>query len=334
MTSPADKPSLPIPGFERDVSNQAGFHFGSELSPVPIPPSEQALPTVVAEPWFKVSDDFKQLEGLCFDRHGNLFFVDVFGGTIYRLDTRQMKLTEIHRAEGLNPAAVKIHKDGRLFVCCLGDFKSGEIFAIHPDGTGRESVIEGFVADDLVFTRDGSFYFTNFIGSSCEPTGGLYHVSADFRTVTPILEKMAGPNGVALSTSERMLWATETNANRLHLIELAEGGRSIAPYGTSIPYHFTGFHGPDSCSIDSADNLYVAMYNQGRVMVFNRLGFPIGQILIPGRERGHHLRTTHPMMIPGTNDLLICTNDHDQGEGSWIFKSKGFATAHKGGQFQ
>jgi lactonase len=306
----------------------------SHLAFAPIPPSEQALPTTTAKPWFKVSDSFLQLEGLCFDRAGNLYFLEVFGGTIYKLDTATQRLSEIYRAEGQNPAAVKIHRDGRLFVCCLGDFKSGEIFSIDPDGANRRTILDGFVADDMVFAKDGSFYFTHFIGSSCEPTGGLYHVSADFETVTPILEKMAGPNGIALSTSERMLWATETNANRLHLIELNESGTSIAPYGTSVPYHFTGFHGPDSCSIDSADNLYVAMYCQGRVMAFNRFGFPIGQILMPGRERGHHLRTTHPMMMPGTDDLLICTNDHDGGEGSWIFHAKGFATAHKGFQFQ
>jgi lactonase len=304
-----------------------------ELAYVPVPPAEQMLPTLVAEPWFKVSDRFLQLEGLCFDRAGRLYLLEVFGGTIFRLDLDTMKLATVFEATGRNPAALKVHKDGRLYVCCLGDFSNGEIFAVNPDGTQRETIVEGYVADDMVFAKDGGFYFTHFVGTSCEPTGGLYHVSADARKVTPIMENMAGPNGIALSTDERMLWATETNANRLHLIELGADGTSIAPYGTGVPYHFTGWHGPDSCSIDSADNLYVAMYNQGRVMIFNRYGFPIGQVLIPGRERGHHLRTTHPMMIPGTDDLLICTNDHEGGEGSWIFRSKGFASAHKGFQF-
>lgn len=307
--------------------------FSAEPSLVPIPPSETGLTTLLAEPWFKISDEFKQLEGLCFDRHGNLYLLEVFGGTIYRLDVATMTLSEIYHAETLKPAAIKIHKDGRLYVCCLGDFTTGQIFAMDPDGKNRQTILDGYVADDLVFAADGSFYFTHFVGTSCDPTGGLYHLSADGNTVTPILEKMAGPNGVALSIDEKRVWVTETNANRLHLIELADDRISIAPYGTSVPYHFTGFHGPDSCSIDAADNLYVAMYGQGRVMIFNRLGFPIGQVLIPGRDQGRHLRTTHPMMIPGTSDLLICTNDHEGGNGSWIFKSKGFAPAHRGFQF-
>lgn len=309
------------------------FNSGPDRAFAPIPPAERGLPTLTAEPWHKVADDFQQLEGLCFDRAGNLYLLEVFGGRIYRLDCDTKAMKEIYRAEGDNPAAIKIHKDGRLFVCCLGDFKTGEIFAIDPDGRNRRSILRGYVADDMVFAKDGSFYFTHFVGTSCEPTGGVYHVSADGKTVTPILEKMAGPNGVALSTDETRLWITETNANRLHLIELGADGKSIAPYGTSIPYHFTGFHGPDSCSIDGEDNLYVAMYNQGRVMVFNPWGFPIGQILIPGRESGHHLRTTHPMMMPGTRRLLICTNDHERGEGAWIFTSEGAAAAHRGFQF-
>ena len=312
----------------------AAFEASPDHMFAPIPPSEKHLPSLTAQPWFKVSDDFKQLEGLCFDRTGNLYFLEVFGGVIYKLDLKTMALSEVFHAEGLNPAAVKIHKDGRLFVCCLNDFKSGEIFAINPDGTGKQTIVEGYVADDMVFAKDGSFYFTHFVGTSCEPTGGLFHVSADLRTVTPILEKMAGPNGIALSSDGRMLWATETNSNRLHLIELNAQGTAIAPYGTSVPYHFTGFHGPDSCCIDAMDNLYVAMYGQGRVMIFNRLGFPVGQVLIPGRELGHHLRSTHPMLIPGTDDLLICTNDAHGDQGSWIFKSKGFSTAHQGFQFQ
>lgn len=311
-----------------------GFTRHPEHDYAPIPPWEAQLPTLTAEPWFKVSDKSLQLEGLCFDGKGNLYFVDVFGGTLFRLELDGMKLEEIYHAPGEYPAAIKIHKDGRLFVCCLGDFEKGHIFAIQPDGTGRETIIEGHVADDMVFAADGSFYFTHFVGKSTEPTGGLYHVSADYQTITPILDNMAGPNGVALSSDGRILWATETNANRLHMIELTDDGLGIAHYGTAIPYHFTGYHGPDSCCIDAGDNVYVAMYSQGRVMIFNRNGWPIGQVLIPGREKGELLFTTHPMLVPGTDDLIICTNDGPKGSaGSWLLRSKGFDVAHKSFQF-
>jgi lactonase len=34
---------------------------------------------------------------------------------------------------------------------------------------------------------------------------------------------------------------------------------------------------------DADGNVYVAMYHQGRILAFNPYGFPIGQILLPGR---------------------------------------------------
>lgn len=312
--------------------------YMAESNYVPIPPSEKDLQTITADFWFKVSDDFKQLEGLCFDREGkNLYLLEVFEGSIMKIDLTSMELSEVFNAAGMNPASLKIHKDGRLFVCCLGDFKKGHVFAITPNGGNFETIIPqdaGFVVDDMVFDSKGGFYFTDFVGESCNPTGGVYYVSPDFKKIRPITKNMSGPNGVALSVNEQVLWITETNGGRLHMVELEEDGVTIPPFGTCVPYHFTGSLGPDSCCIDSEDNLYIAMYNQGRVMVFNPNGFPIGQVLIPGREKGHNLRTTHPMLIPGTDDLLICTNDGPRGWGSSIFCAKGFAKAHKSFQFK
>ena len=93
---------------------------------------------------------------------------------------------------------------------------------------------------------------------------------SDFKSITPVIQNISVANGVALSTDERVLWVTETTTNRLHRIELEEDGVTIAPFGATIPYYFTGHEGPDSCCIDSDDNLYVAMYGQGRVLVFNK----------------------------------------------------------------
>lgn len=62
-------------------------------------------------------------------------------------------------------------------------------------------------------------------------------------------------------------------------------------------------------------------------MVFNPLGIPIGQYLLPGRDEGHNLRSTSMVIRPGTNELLIFTNDWDKGRGSTIFTAKALAKA-------
>ncbi|MBD1381004.1 SMP-30/gluconolactonase/LRE family protein [Metabacillus arenae] len=304
---------------------------------VPMFSGESNLQTVIAEPWLKISDEGLALEGLCFDRQGNLYFVDAFGGNVYQVTLPEKKIKIIYRLPELNPAAVKIHKDGRLFVCGVGDFKStGRILAMQQDGSEVEVIVPsstGYCIDDLVFDQKGGFYFTDLKGFPTNPIGGVYYVSPDFTTIQPVLQNMAAANGIALSTDEKTLWATELNANRLHRVLLQDDGIQIAPFGANIPYTFTGHHGPDSCCIDSDDNLYVAMYEQGRALVFSKTGYPIGQILLPGRDTGHMLRSTHPAFIPGTDQLLICSNDGTNGRGAWIYIARGFATGHLGYQF-
>lgn len=314
------------------------LYTGNAKSEVPILAHEQGIQTITAEPWLEISDKGLQLEGLCFDRNGDLILCEVFGGTIFHVALPDKKITPLLKSHKENPAAVKIHKDGRLFVCYLGDFDcSGGIYAVDANGNKIQEIVSDieteYCVDDLVFDRKGGFYFTDFRGYSTNPKGGVYYVSPDFQSITPVIQNLAVANGVALSTDEKTLWVTETNTNRLHRIDLLEDGVTIAPFGASIPYHFTGHEGPDSCCIDSDDNLYVAMYGQGRVLVFNKRGYPIGQILIPGRDQGHMLRSTHPAFIPGTDQLIICSNDIENDGGSWIYTVKGFAKGHHSYQF-
>ncbi|HEY1215133.1 MAG TPA: SMP-30/gluconolactonase/LRE family protein [Bryobacteraceae bacterium] len=105
--------------------------------------------------------------------------------------------------------------------------------------------------------------------------------------ITPALPHLAMANGIALSPDRKQLWITEFSRNLLHRVELADA-TTITSIGTAIPYHFIG-PAPDSMPADSDGNLYVAMYGQGRVLVFNKNGIPIGQILLLGRDEGHNL---------------------------------------------
>ncbi len=293
----------------------------------PIPLAEQGLQTVVAEPWYKVSDQRLQLEGPAFDRAGNLWMVDVFNGRVLKL-TPEHALSTVFEKKGLNPAGLAIHRDGRIFVAGLGDFvDKGEIIAFDPDGRNEQVIVpasRGMLPDDLEFDAQGGFYFTDFRGTSTQPTGGVYYVAPDLKTITPVLPNMAVANGITLSPDGKTLWTTEFSLNRLHKVALSAPAK-IAPFGTSVPYHFVGGT-PDSARTDADGNVYVALYTQGRVLVFNRNGQPIGQILLPLRDQGHNLLSTSMTFRPGTNDLYIVTNDGEGGsEGSQIFHAKGFA---------
>jgi lactonase len=290
-----------------------------------LPASERNLPTVTAEPYFKVSDKAFAIEGPSFDRQGNLLFVDIYGGRLLRLSPK-LELSTVYTDNKLTPAGVAIHRDGRVFLAGVGDFKTGAVVAVDPDGRNPTTIIApgaGYVPDDLVFDDRGGFYFTDFKGSATSPTGGVYYVTPDFKTTTPILPNMAMANGVALSPDDKTLWATEFSAGRLHRVDLTGPG-AIAHFGTSTPYQFVG-RSPDSMRTDADGNIYVAIYHQARILVLNPTGVPIGQILIPGREGHHFLKTTSLAFKPGTRELYIVARDELGDRGTMIFRARGFA---------
>lgn len=292
-----------------------------------IPPSEMGLKTIEADYFFQAaSKPFLHLEGLCFDRKDNLYYTSAReNGSFFRINMKTMEKHQVFSDPELRPVAVKIHRDGRLFVCCLGGLtKNGCILVMNPDGSNVTSVADGYNIDDLVFDADGGFYFTDFIGSVSNPTGGVYYVTPDLKTITCFAGNLARPNGVALSMDGKTLWITEFSAGRL--LRFPVGQDAGFP---SVPYHFTGYAGPDSCSVDEEDNLYVAMCNEGRVMVFNPMGYPIGQVLIPGREKGYNLFSTHPAVRPGTRELYIACCDDVGDNGAWIFRSESFGIGNR-----
>lgn len=282
----------------------------------------------MAEPWFKVSDEGLVLEGPAFDRDGNLLFCDVSGRRVLRL-TPDKQLSTVVSEDTFGPGGLAVHKDGRIFIATMDIPKGiGSVVAVKPDGSGMQAIVPleaGYMPNDLVFDARGGFYFTDFRGASTDPKGGVYYVAPDFRTITPVLPRLALANGIALSPDGKALWVTEFSRNLLHRVELADATTST-PFGTAIAYHFTG-PAPDSMRADIDGNLYVAMYGQGRVLAFNKNGIPIGQVLLPDREEGHNLRSTSMAIRPGTDDLYIVTNDGEGGQGATIFHTKAFAKA-------
>ena len=83
---------------------------------------------ITPEAWVKVSDDpMVLLEGLSFDRQGNLFTCSVYTGEIFKI-TPDKKITSVFKDPRVKScAAIDIHKDGRLF---LSTYHGKKIVAI------------------------------------------------------------------------------------------------------------------------------------------------------------------------------------------------------------
>lgn len=284
------------------------------------PPGEQGLLSVTAEKFFLVHRDRpKRLEGTTFDKNGDMYFTSNYTGRVYKLDMNTLELRGVWEDADTRPASVKLHRDGRMFIPCLAGRKSGRLIMADPDGKTMDVLVEGCNIDDVAFDAEGCMYYTQFSGTVYNPTGAVYRFAPDMKEQECFIPHLCGPNGIAFSTDYSVMWLTEFTAGRVLRIPMNNLG-----LGTVV-YHTTGYFGPDSCEVDSDDNLYVCLFNQGRVVILNRDGYPCGQILMPNREVGHNLCGAHAAVRPGTRDCYIACSDDNGNEGSWIMKAPAFA---------
>lgn len=310
------------------------FEYQSQDRYVPIPPAERALPQVVATKVVDIdvgtADPASNiLEGLNFDQAGHLYICCPPHGDIYRYDlaSGQVKLFT-HLPDNMMPSALKVHVDGRLFVASAASNHGCQVAVLDPDsGQVLKTLahLPGRMFDDLCFDHQGGFYLTDLSGTVADPSAGIFYVEPDEETVKTVVKTgLVATNGIGLDPAEQCLWVTEYGRQRLLHFRLGNDRTSVVPSYSNVPYYFTGLEGPDSLCVDRDGNVYVSMCGQGRFLIFNPNGIPIGQILLPGRERGDMLKSTHITIRPGTREAYMCSSNLTTGKAA-IFRAEVFA---------
>jgi gluconolactonase len=211
------------------------------------------------------------IEGPSFDRAGNLYFVDIPFGRIFRLSP-QGACDLVVQYDGW-PNGLKIHQDGRIVVA---DYKRGlmvldpERGEIKPFLINRHS--ESFKGlNDLVFAQNGDCYFTDQGQTGLQdPTGRLYRLSAAGR-LECLCDTIPSPNGVVLNTAENRCFVAVTRQNAVWRVPLLGDG-SATKVGTFLQLS-GGAAGPDGLAIDREDGLYVCHLGIG-VWRFDANGIP------------------------------------------------------------
>ncbi len=290
-------------------------------SVVPIPPGEHALPAIVADRPVVVQGATKDLEGPVFLPGGDLLFSDVQGSRVLRREARG-RIAEAFRLEGLNPGGMALGPDGRLYIAAANATGGGAVISVQLDGTEQRTIVPesaGFAPNDVTFDAKGGFYFSDARGSIGEATGGVWYVGPGGAPPKPVIRNLAVANGIALSPDGKQLWVGEFALGRLYRITLKDA-TTPAPFGATTAYHFTG-PAPDSMRVDASGQLYVAMYGQGRILIFSPSGLPIGQILLPGRDAGRNLNLTSMAIRPGTREMAIVTSDGEEGGNATVFRA-------------
>jgi len=220
------------------------------------------------------------LEGPSFDTEGNLYFVDIPFGRVFRADPAG-EITQIAEYDG-QPNGLKIHRDGRIF---LADYQNG-IMHLDPD-TGSvtkalgDADTESFKGcNDLHFGRDGALYFTDQGQTGLQdPTGRVWKWQMETGALTCLIDKVPSPNGLVLDLAEHVLFLAVTRANAVWRLPMSPSGR-VNKAGLFIQFS-GGRAGPDGLALTSDGGVVVCQTGMGLVWVHDVLGRPIAVVRSP-----------------------------------------------------
>ena len=299
---------------------------------MPLPPGEALLHTIKAEPWLRIDAGDVFLKGMAFDRNNDLLVMAAYAGTvdramsgrvnrsILRITPRQ-EITAVVNQHGVRMCDHAIHQDGRIFIACL----TGELQVVNPDGSDLRPITTRWNGNrgkfsDLTFDSLGNLYVTDFTGHSGKPTGGVYRWSPDCQSVEQLMPNLATPNGIAFTPDEKSLWVSCSLANEIFHLTLHETRKSVEK--AAVLYRLSGPAGGDGIRVDVQGNMYLAVNFQGRVLILNKYGIPIANVLMPGRDRGELMRTTNVVFRPGSDEVYVAASGEG---GAWIYKFRGLA---------
>lgn len=215
------------------------------------------------------------IEGPAFDRSGNLYFVDIAFGRIFRASP-EGEVALIVEYDG-EPNGLKIHRDGRIFVA---DHKNG-LMLLDPERKTITPVqarykTESFKGlNDLFFAQNGDLYFTDQGQTGLQDSSGRVFKMDSQGQISCLLNNVPSPNGIAVSSNGKHLYVAATRANSVWRALLLEDG-SLTRVGNYI--QMSGGSGPDGLALDQEGNLYIAHAGFGVVWKFSPKGEPLLRI--------------------------------------------------------
>ncbi len=241
---------------------------------------------------------------------GSVLLVEIERGTVSRVGPDGT--VSVVAQPGGGPNGLALGPDGALYVCNNGGFLwHEEPGMLRPIGTPgdyaggrieRVNLKTGEVRrlydrcgdhrlcgpNDIVFDRQGGFYFTDLgkVRPRDRDHGAVYYALADGSRITEIVHPILTANGIGLSPDERTLYVAETEAARLWAFDIASPGvltkRSFpSPNGGRLLYNQAGYQRYDSLAVDGDGNVCVATLMSGHITVVAPDGTLVRQVKTP-----------------------------------------------------
>jgi gluconolactonase len=171
------------------------------------------------------------------------------------------------------------------------DYIGGQIQRVSPDGAEVTTLYRDCDGEplkgpnDLVFDREGNFYFTDLgktYGRRRDRTG-VFYAAPDGSMIREIIFPMESPNGIGLSPDGRTLYVAETPTGRVWAFEIVAPGevgrrRVLATVPGAPPtYHAMC----DSLCVDAEGNVIVATLVNGGLTVIAPDGSKVEHVPCP-----------------------------------------------------
>jgi gluconolactonase len=150
------------------------------------------------------------------------------------------------------------------------DLAAGKLETVYEACDGKRLI----GPNDLVFDKDGGFWFTDHGCSTPEGRkyGALYYAKADGSHISRQRDHIISPNGVGLSPDERTVYAADTQLGRLWAFDVAEPG-VLAPGPGFAPgrvvCNLPGYQLLDSLAVEASGKVCVATIINGGITAFD-----------------------------------------------------------------
>lgn len=232
----------------------------------------------------KVHGGFQFTEGPAADREGSLYFSDVRGDKLYKVDAKGELSTILDPSHHTN--GLMVNAAGNIVACEM----DGRLVEANPKTKEVKSLADGYdgkrfnAPNDLVIDRDGGVYFTDphFSAPMPLPQGvrAFYYRAPDGK-VTRLGAVEAAPNGIILSPDEKTLYVIPSGQAAM-LAYAIEGPGKIGQQRVFCTLKqaagkTTG--GGDGLTVDTKGNLYIT--SALGLQVFSPQGSLLGIIEFP-----------------------------------------------------
>ncbi len=235
----------------------------------------------------QVATGFASVTGPVFGRVGVMHFSDAARDQIWRYTIPRWKVgadageASLGRENSGGVRGLTLDHQGRLLCCeaAAGRVTREEVdrsVSILADRGG----VEGLQSpDDLVFSVDGSVYFTDLPGPEPRESspGAVYQVTR-FGDVRVVTSECRRPGGLALDARQLHVYVSDQTTREVRIFEVLADG-ALGPGHVFARFSNSGNGLPGGLKTDEAGNVYAA--GPGGVWIFNHDGLHLGTVMLP-----------------------------------------------------